>query len=231
MGQRQAAADKTRDRILAAARKLLLAKDFSEFTMEAVARAADVSRLTVYYQFNSKAGLLEALYDYIARAARWNGSPNVFRQGGDPIRMLHDFILVFARFWASDRIAMRRLHALGAIDTKSDKASAPATSADAWPTGDRRALLHVYLELTPPQLPMAIDTLHMLTSFETFDALAGKNGRAFEEVVEISAKWPITPSASSPGLSRPLDPVKKCVTGLTGLFQLRCQSTLRHSRP
>ena len=67
MGQRQAAADKTRRRILASARKLLLAKNFSEFTMEAVARAADVSRLTVYYQFDSKAGVLEALYNYIAR--------------------------------------------------------------------------------------------------------------------------------------------------------------------
>ena len=70
MGQRQAVAEKTRDRILAAARKLLLAKDFSEFTMEAVGRAADVSRLTVYYQFNSKAGLLEALYNYGAARRR-----------------------------------------------------------------------------------------------------------------------------------------------------------------
>jgi hypothetical protein len=42
----------------------------------------------------------------------------------------------------------------------------------------------VYLQLTPPQVPVAVDTLHMLTSFETFDALAG-NTRKFEEVVEI----------------------------------------------
>jgi hypothetical protein len=41
----------------------------------------------------------------------------------------------------------------------------------------------VYPPLTPRQLPTAIDTLHMLTSFETFDALAG-GGRGFEEVVE-----------------------------------------------
>ena len=49
MVQRQAAAEENRERILAAARSLLLAEDFSEFTMEAVARKADVSRLTVYY--------------------------------------------------------------------------------------------------------------------------------------------------------------------------------------
>ncbi len=189
MGQRQAVAEKTRDRILAAARKLLLAKDFSEFTMEAVGRAADVSRLTVYYQFNSKAGLLEALYNYIARRGEMERLADVFRQGGDPIRMLHDFILVFARFWASDRVAMRRLHALGAIDEEIGQGLRARNERR------RNGLLvivehycNVYLQLTPLQLPMAIDTLHMLTSFETFDALAGKNARAFEEVVEIIRK-------------------------------------------
>src|SRR5579864_6028320 len=101
MGQRQAATNKTRQRILAAARKLLLAKNFSEFTMEAVARAADVSRLTIYYQFDSKTGLLEALYNYIARRGSMEQLAGVFHRAGDPLRMLHDFILFFAQFWAS----------------------------------------------------------------------------------------------------------------------------------
>jgi hypothetical protein len=37
------------------------------------------------------------------------------------------------------------------------------------------------------QEPIAIDTLHMLTSFETYDALAGST-RSAEEVVEIIIK-------------------------------------------
>jgi len=118
MGQRQAATDKTKERILNAARKLLLGEDFSTFTMEAVARAADVSRLTVYYQFDSKAGLLEALYNHIARRGEMARLADVFRHGADPLKMLQDFILVFARFWASDRDVIRRLHALGAIDAE-----------------------------------------------------------------------------------------------------------------
>jgi AcrR family transcriptional regulator len=185
MGQRQAATDKTRARILAAARKLLLAKDFSEFTMEAVARTADVSRLTVYYQFDSKTGLLEALYNYIARRGNMEQLAGVFRQGGDPIKTLHDFILVFAQFWASDREVIRRLHALGAIDDEIGEGLRARNERR------RKGLLvilerycNVYPPLTPLPLPVAIDTLHMLTSFETFDALAG-SGRAFEEVVEI----------------------------------------------
>src|SRR5262249_35010278 len=64
LGQRQAAAEQTRARILAAARELLVASaGFSGFSVEAVARQAGVARMTVYYQFGSKPGLLEALYD------------------------------------------------------------------------------------------------------------------------------------------------------------------------
>lgn len=188
MGQRQAAADQTRDRILAAARKLLLAKNFSQFTMEAVARAADVSRLTVYYQFNSKAGLLEALYDYIARRGDMSRLAGLFRQGGDPIRMLHDFILVFANFWASDREVIRRLHGIGTLDAEIGQGLRARNERR------RKGLLVIfeaycneYPPLTSLQLPIAIDTLHMLTSFETFDALVGSR-RPFEEVVEIILK-------------------------------------------
>lgn len=188
MGQRQAAADKTRTRILAAARKLLLAQDFSGFTMEAVARTADVSRLTVYYQFDSRAGLLEALYNYIARRGEMERLPEVFRQGNDPLRTLNDFMKVFAEFWASDRNVIRRLHALAAIDAEIAQGLHARNER-------RRNGLRVIIErycrsypsLTALQEPVAIDTLHMLTSFETFDALAG-GGRPFEEVVEIIRK-------------------------------------------
>jgi len=193
MAQRQAATAVTRERILAAAQELLAAENFSHFTMEAVARKADVSRLTVYYQFNSKAGLLEALYDHIARRGHIERLAEVFRSGNDPVRTLHDFITVFAGFWASDRNLIRRLHALAAIDPEV----APGLQA----RNERRRhglkviverYSRVYLPLTPRQKPVAIDTLHMLTSFETFDALA-QTGTAFrhaehQEVVEIIRK-------------------------------------------
>src|ERR1700733_14948338 len=116
MRQRQAATEHTRARILTAARKLLLSKSFSEFTMEAVARKADVSRLTIYYQFESKAGLLESLYDYLARRGEMEPLAGSFRPALDPLITLQQFILVFAHFWASGLEIIRRLHGLGAID-------------------------------------------------------------------------------------------------------------------
>jgi AcrR family transcriptional regulator len=156
--------------------------------MEAVARMADVSRLTVYYQFDSKAGLLEALYNYIAHRGEMERLPEVFRQGNDPLRTLNDFMTVFADFWASDRNVIRRLHALAAIDAEIAHGLHARNER-------RRNGLRVIVErycrsyphLTALQVPVAIDTLHMLTSFETFDALAGP-GRSIEQVVGIIRK-------------------------------------------
>ena len=67
LGQRRLAADRTRARIVAAARALLTAEGgLAGFTVDAVARQASVSRMTVYYQFDSRAGLLDALFDDLA---------------------------------------------------------------------------------------------------------------------------------------------------------------------
>jgi hypothetical protein len=43
------------------------------------------------------------------------------------------------------------------------------------------------VQLTPLENPIAIDTLHMLTSFETFDALAVP-GRRLEEIIATIRK-------------------------------------------
>ena len=188
METREAAAAQTRDRILSAARDLLVSEDFSEFTVDAVARKADVSRLTVYYQFESKVGLLEALYDFIARRGHMERLPEIFRQGNDPLRTLIDFMKVFVEFWDSDRNVIRRLHALAAIDAQIAQGIHARNERR---RNGLRVIVERYCRSYPPltalQVPVAIDTLHMLTSFETFDALAG-SGRSFEEVVAIIRK-------------------------------------------
>jgi AcrR family transcriptional regulator len=60
---RARAARRTRARVTAAARDLLLAHGYAGTTIRAIATAADVSPETVYKTFGGKAGLLKAVYD------------------------------------------------------------------------------------------------------------------------------------------------------------------------
>src|SRR5258707_4565350 len=62
-----AAADKRHRVIDAAARVLREDASISSFSLDGVAKAAGVTRLTVYNQFGSRRGLLEAVFDEIAR--------------------------------------------------------------------------------------------------------------------------------------------------------------------
>ena len=116
LGKRQAVIDESRRRVLDAARELLAEPTgYQAFTVDAVARRADVAWATVYYQFRSKTGLLEALCDDLAGTGQMSDLPGAFAEA-DPRAAVHQLIAVFARFWAADRVAMRRLRALAALD-------------------------------------------------------------------------------------------------------------------
>jgi AcrR family transcriptional regulator len=64
----QAAA--TRRDILDAAQALFAERGYAATTMEAIARAADVSNKTVYVVFETKAGVLRGLWNHLLRAGR-----------------------------------------------------------------------------------------------------------------------------------------------------------------
>jgi len=174
LGQRQAANEQTRGRILEAARELLSASaSMTGFTVEAVARQAGVARMTVYYQFGSKAGLLEALFDAIAARGGMRKLPAAF-QRSEPAEALAQFISTFVGFWASDRLLMRRLHGLAVLDP--DLGEVLRAREEGRRQG-LRALVHRLAEVrgrpAPPSAGAVVDVLHTLTSFETFDSLAG----------------------------------------------------------
>src|SRR5665213_1862409 len=64
---RTAAAEEKRSRVLSAATALLREEaSIAGVSMDAVAKAAGVTRLTVYNQFQSRRGLLEAVFERIA---------------------------------------------------------------------------------------------------------------------------------------------------------------------
>jgi AcrR family transcriptional regulator len=174
LGKRRAAADQTRARVIAAARELMTsANGFVDFTIGAVARQAGVAPMTVYYQFGSKHGLLEAVFDELAARGGMEGMAAVFTLA-DPLAGLDELIAVFDRFWASDRLVLRRFRALAALDPELEPV---VRGRDEWRRSACRAILDRLSErYGRPQAAArdeAVEVLHTITSFETFDTLAG----------------------------------------------------------
>jgi AcrR family transcriptional regulator len=164
LGQRQAAADLTRARILEAARQLLGSPEgVGGFSVDAVARQAGVARMTVYYQFRSKVGLLEAVMDDLAVRGGVVELPLVFSRE-DPRNALEALVGIFTRFWASDRLVMRRLRASAVLDPELEVALRARDDR-------RRNALRAVLGRMDGGRPEAVELLEALTSFETFDLL------------------------------------------------------------
>jgi AcrR family transcriptional regulator len=72
--RRRAQAEVTRRDILDAAQRLFEARGYAATTMDAVAAEAGVALKTVYVAFETKAGLLRALWNHLLRAGR-DGTP------------------------------------------------------------------------------------------------------------------------------------------------------------
>ncbi len=181
LGQRQANTEQTRARILSAARELLMeSRGFSGFSLDAVARQADVARMTVYHQFGSKIGLLEALFDFLASHGGMEQLAGAFQQA-DPLTALDEYIRVFGRFWSSDRLVTRRIRALAALDPDFEHA---VRERDEWRRKGLRVIVGRLAERygrPATSLDEAVDMLYTLISFECFDTLAGP-ARSPEEV-------------------------------------------------
>jgi AcrR family transcriptional regulator len=181
--RREATSEDTKRRILAGARRVLGERPSARFSLEAVAREAGITRLTVYYQFGSKRGLLEALYDDLAEKGHLTSLPSLFRIE-DPAQALREFVSLFCRFWASDSDLIRKLRSLAALDNDFQA----AIERDRWRRNALRALAG---RLIPEQQPPSagsfdkiVDVLSTLTGFETFDSLRG-SGWSVEEIERL----------------------------------------------
>jgi AcrR family transcriptional regulator len=185
LGQRQAAVDQTRARILTAAREQLAASGgFAGLTIDALASQAGVARMTIYYQFGSKVGLLEALCDSLAASGGLEQLPAAFQQSQSLVA-LDELIKVFAGFWAAHRPVTRRLHGLAALDPDFEQVI--RARQERRREGLRvivRRLMAEHGRPAPEGFDESVDVLHALTSFETFDALAG-TARGPEEVAPL----------------------------------------------
>jgi|GEM_PF-393253 len=172
LGQRETSMEATRSQVLAAARTLILGENaMAGFSVDAAAREAGVTRVTVYQRFGSKRGLLEALFDDMgAQGHLGERLPAVFACR-DTAEALKTYIDIFCDFWEMDRVLARRLRAFAALD---DEFAAAIGARDERRRHAIETLLNRFaVEISSP-IPREelTRTLLALTSFEFYDVLA-----------------------------------------------------------
>jgi AcrR family transcriptional regulator len=115
MRRRGAAAARTRQAIVDAVHQLLEAPEAGRLTLDEVARAAAVTRATVYNQFGSRRALLTAAFADQGRLVRYD---RVIEAAsiGDPREALRTTIEEACRAWETIPRAVRRVLALAELD-------------------------------------------------------------------------------------------------------------------
>src|SRR5258708_4234449 len=135
---RDAAAAETRDRVIAAAsRTLREGESIARFSLDTVAKAAGVTRLTVYNQFGSRRGLLEAVFDEIAQAGGLHQLADIMTMA-NPRAALDRMVETFCTFWSRDS-AVGRLHDAMATDPEFAEAIRERNER-------RRKILHAWFD-------------------------------------------------------------------------------------
>ena len=165
LGVRQAAVDRTGEAIRDAARRLLTDAAAAEVSVGAIARAAGVSRLTVYQRFGSRAFLLRSLLPSRQTAAS--------EPAANPREELRRHLLEGCVAWASEPALYRHLD--------------PEPSPDDAETERRLAERLLAADALRPgcSIREAEDVIAVLGSFAVFDRLHHDGRRSPAAVADI----------------------------------------------
>ena len=174
LGRREAAVEETRDRVVDAARRVFSEDGFYDATLDDVAKRAGVARATVYYQFKSKFGLLEAAIDATIAAAPVDGLRGAL-EAPDAIDSLRGYIREICKLWARDRVFYRNVTGLAALDPEAQGAF------DGYDLRRKEPLVFLGKRLGDqgvlrPQLSpkQATDAVWLLTNFRSFEHLTSR---------------------------------------------------------
>jgi AcrR family transcriptional regulator len=160
MMRRAATTAATRQAIIDAGRELLATVPWREFTLEAVATRAGVTRVTVYNQVRNKAGLLDAVLTELTSRAGMDQLLTDSREL-EPAGALAFVIGQTCRFWHAERAVLRPLFGLAAVDA--------GIAAHLAGREDQRR--EQFRRLLPGRREPEIAAVVAVTSFPAYDAL------------------------------------------------------------
>jgi AcrR family transcriptional regulator len=169
--QRTSRRPTTRLGIIRAGRDLLSTGDWRQFTLDAVASRAGVTRVTVYNQVRSKHGLLDAILTDLTGRARMDQLLTDTRDL-PAAEALAAVVRRTSHFWHAERALLRTLFGLAALDPG---VAVTLSQRENWRAGQMRQLLdRLTAESTGPARLPAADVLAGVvatTSFPAYDAL------------------------------------------------------------
>jgi AcrR family transcriptional regulator len=173
LGKRLEQMDASRAAILRAARNQLEANGYRQLTMASLAAESGVTRQTIHNLFGTKAAVLEAVFDLIALDSGMEQMREVMMQPPGE-EQLARFVGVFCSFWRKNRLLLRRVHGIAAID--------PEFSVVLEARNRRRlmAATRIVQRMSEKDAATQAAMLAALTSFEFFDTLAENAGSETE---------------------------------------------------
>lgn len=174
-----------RAEILAAAREVFSEAGYHGAGLEEVALRAGISRKTVYYQFGSKMGLLDALLGDLETSADLAERIQAIIQR--PARIaIPEYFREACRFWQHNHQIMRALTGLAATDNDAQDVVDKHDHA-------RRRRLVKFIELLAGRGELredyahkhAVDLLWLLSSFGSYDQLARRSRLSAEAAASL----------------------------------------------
>jgi AcrR family transcriptional regulator len=170
MQNRRQALALSRAHALRAACSLLARDDCRELNLDSVARAAGVTRATLYNHFGSRAGLLLAVFQELGRRMKAESIHAAMRLP-DPQRALAAMLHESTQAWARERELVRKVFALAVLDPEMRQEVERAEQQR------RHSLLHLAKRLAAAgvlgiSVSEAAALLAGLSSFQAFEALA-----------------------------------------------------------
>jgi AcrR family transcriptional regulator len=195
--------DATREQILSAARKLLEERGYFGVGLEDIAKAAGVSRQAVYLHFESKAGLLLALVDWVDRSQELGRRIQWIQSAPDPVEMVERFIEVSIGYAPT-------IHRIALVLESARRTDEAARLAwDDRMASRRRGIEHAISVLAEAGLladgwtrATAADWVSTLTSVQSYENLTAACGWSTDEVIRHLKRIAVQTLVRPPRLRR-----------------------------